>query len=58
MIEAANERGGPDNITAVIARAPRELSAARTGGGASATALALIVSLVGALGVFAFRLWL
>jgi protein phosphatase len=58
MIAAANERGGPDNITAVIARAPRELSAARSDGGASATALALIVSLVGALGVFAFRLWL
>jgi protein phosphatase len=57
VVEAANELGGPDNITAVIARVPEELAGARSAGGGSAAALALLVTLVGALGVFAFRLW-
>lgn len=51
-IEAANELGGPDNITAIVAAV--EPPGAGSG---SSTALGVLVALVAALGWFAFELW-
>lgn len=60
IVEAANERGGPDNVTAVIAEIPTRPASSATakfrGAGASTLALALLVALVAALGAFAFRI--
>jgi protein phosphatase len=58
-IAAANESGGPDNITAVIAEVPALPGAAAAAGRGegSTVALALLAALVVALGAFAFKLW-
>lgn len=57
LIEAANEQGGPDNITAVIAEVPERFALAKARAQGSTLALVLLVGLVAALGAFAFRLW-
>lgn len=57
LVETANQLGGPDNITAVIAEVPAGFSTAKRRAQGSALALALLVVLVAGLGVFAFQLW-
>jgi len=57
-VAAANERGGPDNVTAVIAEIPARAAGGKSRGeGASTLALALLVAFVAALGAFAFQIW-
>ena len=57
LVETANQLGGPDNITAVIAEVPARFPAAKRRAQGSALALALLVLLVTGLGAFAFQLW-
>ena len=54
VVAAANELGGPDNITAVVVEVPAAPAAGGPAG--SVLALALLVALVGALSWFAFGL--
>jgi len=57
LVETANQLGGPDNITVVIADVPARFPGAERRAGGSTLALALLVLLVAGLSVFAFRLW-
>jgi len=55
LIQAANECGGPDNITAVVAEVPSGDPAQPSTG--STVALAVVVALVVVIGAFAVQLW-
>lgn len=57
-IEVANDAGGPDNITAIVAEVPAKSGAQPTRPGSGSTvAIVLIAALVLALGMFAFEMW-
>ena len=61
VVAAANTRGGPENVTAVIAEIPARpatsAAAKSLGSGAGTLALVLLIALVAALGALTFQLW-